>query len=50
MDIEINEEPADVHMKLDDHGAAFFVEELSEDEEGQTRKNNVFNNETTCSI
>lgn len=34
VDIEINEEPADVHMKLDDHGAAFFVEELSEDEEG----------------
>lgn len=27
MDIEINGEPVDLHMKLGDNGEAFFVEE-----------------------
>lgn len=27
MDIEVNGEPVDLHMKLGDNGEAFFVEE-----------------------
>ncbi len=33
VDIEVNDEPVDIHMKLDEFGAAFFVEDLSEGEE-----------------
>ena len=33
VDIEINGEPVDIWMKLDDTGAAFFVEDVDEDEE-----------------
>lgn len=33
MDIEVNEAPVDIHMKLDDNGAAYFVEQ--EDEDGK---------------
>lgn len=34
MDIEVNGEPVDIHMKLGESGEAFFVEEYhSEDEE-----------------
>ena len=36
VDLEINDEPVDIHMKLDDNGTAFFVEDVnseSEDEE-----------------
>lgn len=32
MDIEINGEPVDLHMKLGDSGEAFFVQELESDE------------------
>ena len=32
MDIEINGEPVDLHMKLGDRGEAFFVQELESDE------------------
>ncbi|EFA07054.2 phosphatidate phosphatase LPIN3 [Tribolium castaneum] len=32
VDIEINGEPADIHMKLGESGEAFFVEELEDDE------------------
>ena len=32
MDIEINGEPQDIHMKLGESGEAFFVEELEDDE------------------
>ncbi|XP_059086494.1 phosphatidate phosphatase LPIN3-like isoform X1 [Tigriopus californicus] len=35
VDIEINEEPVDIHMKLDDAGAAFFVEDVSDSEEDE---------------
>jgi len=35
VDITINGEPVSIQMKLDDNGAAFFVEEV-EDEEGWT--------------
>ena len=31
MDIEINGEPVDIQMKLDDTGTAFFVKEVNED-------------------
>ncbi|XP_059718739.1 phosphatidate phosphatase LPIN3-like [Haemorhous mexicanus] len=34
VDIEINGEPVDLHMKLGDNGEAFFVEELEEREGG----------------
>uniref|UniRef100_A0A8C3N2W9 Lipin N-terminal domain-containing protein n=1 Tax=Geospiza parvula TaxID=87175 RepID=A0A8C3N2W9_GEOPR len=34
VDIEINGEPVDLHMKLGDNGEAFFVEELEEHEVG----------------
>lgn len=34
VDIEINGEPADIHMKLGESGEAFFVEEVSPDELG----------------
>uniref|UniRef100_A0AC11BTV7 Lipin 3 n=1 Tax=Ovis aries TaxID=9940 RepID=A0AC11BTV7_SHEEP len=33
VDIEINGEPVDLHMKLGDSGEAFFVQELESDEE-----------------
>ncbi|XP_047397266.1 phosphatidate phosphatase LPIN3 isoform X2 [Sciurus carolinensis] len=33
VDIEINGEPVDLHMKLGDSGEAFFVQELDSDEE-----------------
>ena len=34
VDIEVNEVPVTIHMKLDDNGAAYFVEVVdSEDEE-----------------
>ncbi|EPY78338.1 Lipin-3 isoform 2-like protein [Camelus ferus] len=34
VDIEINGEPVDLHMKLGDSGEAFFVQELESDEPG----------------
>ena len=34
VDIEINGEPVDLHMKLGDNGEAFFVQELEENEVG----------------
>ncbi len=33
VDIEVNDEPVEIHMKLDEFGVAFFVEDLSDDEE-----------------
>ena len=33
VDIEINGDPVEIWMKLDDTGAAFFVEDVDEDEE-----------------
>lgn len=33
MDIEVNGEPVDIHMKLGDTGEAFFVEEAEEDDD-----------------
>lgn len=38
VDIEINGEPVDLHMKLGDSGEAFFVQEL-EDEEASAAGN-----------
>ena len=32
VDLEVNGEPVNIHMKLDDNGAAFFVEGLDESE------------------
>lgn len=32
MDIEVNGEPVEIHMKLGDSGEAFFVEEMAEDD------------------
>lgn len=32
VDIEVNGEPVDIHMKLGDSGEAFFVEECAEDD------------------
>lgn len=32
VDIEVNGEPVDIHMKLGDSGEAFFVEEIAEDD------------------
>ena len=32
MDLELNGEPLDIHMKLGESGEAFFVEEVGEDE------------------
>lgn len=32
VDIEINGEPVDLHMKLGDNGEAFFVQESEENE------------------
>lgn len=32
VDIEINGEPVDIHMKLGENGEAFFVQDISEDE------------------
>lgn len=39
MDIEVNGEPVDIHMKLGDSGEAFFVEEIAEDDETQVPDN-----------
>ncbi|XP_014701421.2 phosphatidate phosphatase LPIN3 isoform X3 [Equus asinus] len=33
VDIEVNGEPVDLHMKLGDNGEAFFIQELQSDEE-----------------
>ena len=33
VDLEVNGEPMEIQMKLDDTGAAFFVEEVAETEE-----------------
>jgi len=33
VDIEVNGEPVDLHMKLDDNGTAFFIEDLSDNED-----------------
>ncbi len=33
MDIEVNEVPVNIHMKLDDNGAAYFVEVVDTDDE-----------------
>ncbi len=33
VDIEVNDEPVEIHMKLDEFGVAFFVEDLSDDED-----------------
>ena len=33
VDIEVNEVPVNIHMKLDDNGAAYFVEVVDSDEE-----------------
>jgi hypothetical protein len=35
VDIEVNEAPVAIHMKLDDNGAAYFVEAVESDEEEQ---------------
>jgi len=35
VDIEVNGAPVDIHMKLDDNGAAFFVEGLDESEQDE---------------
>lgn len=32
VDIEVNGEPVDLHMKLGDNGEAFFIQELQSDE------------------
>lgn len=32
VDIEVNGEPVDIHMKLGESGEAFFVEECAEDD------------------
>lgn len=32
VDIEVNGEPVDIHMKLGESGEAFFVEECDEDD------------------
>lgn len=39
MDIEVNGEPVEIHMKLGDSGEAFFVEEIAEDDETQVPDN-----------
>jgi hypothetical protein len=33
VDIEVNEVPVNIHMKLDDNGAAYFVEVVDTDDE-----------------
>jgi hypothetical protein len=35
VDIEVNEVPVTIHMKLDDNGAAYFVELIDSDEEDE---------------
>lgn len=32
VDIEVNGEPVDIHMKLGESGEAFFVEEIADDD------------------
>merc|ERR1719367_1598834 len=32
VDLEINDEPVDLHMKLDDNGTAFFVEDINSED------------------
>uniref|UniRef100_A0A8B9PBW1 Lipin N-terminal domain-containing protein n=1 Tax=Apteryx owenii TaxID=8824 RepID=A0A8B9PBW1_APTOW len=39
VDIEINGEPVDLHMKLGDNGEAFFVQESEENEVGDEEVN-----------
>lgn len=39
MDIEINGEPVDIHMKLGESGEAFFVEEIAEDDGEEVPEN-----------
>lgn len=36
VDIEVNGEPVDIHMKLGESGEAFFVEEYHSDDEEET--------------
>lgn len=47
VDIEINGEPVDIHMKLGESGEAFFVEDCGEtddeDDENQTLSNELMN-------
>jgi phosphatidate phosphatase PAH1 len=35
VDIEVNEVPVTIHMKLDDNGAAYFVEAVDTDDEDE---------------
>ena len=35
VDIEVNDVPVTIHMKLDDNGAAYFVEMIETDEEDE---------------
>ena len=35
VDLEINDEPVDIHMKLDDNGTAFFVEDVNSESEDE---------------
>lgn len=39
VDIEVNGEPVEIHMKLGDSGEAFFVEEIPEDDESTVPEN-----------
>lgn len=39
MDIEVNGEPVDIHMKLGESGEAFFVEEVSDDDNEEVPAN-----------
>lgn len=39
VDIEVNGEPVDIHMKLGESGEAFFVEECAEEELAQLPAN-----------
>lgn len=41
VDIEVNGEPVDIHMKLGESGEAFFVEEYSSDDEEETLPDNL---------
>lgn len=41
IDIEINGEPVDLHMKLGDNGEAFFVQETEEQNVRSAVKNRI---------
>lgn len=41
MDIEVNGEPVDIHMKLGESGEAFFVEEYYSEDEEETLPDNL---------